>query len=72
MSFFNRKLNLFATERTRAIYAGRAERENHQNYNGKPFRSKAQKAAARREAYQHKGAWVADTAYQNHPAPKEA
>lgn len=61
----------YATERTLAQLAGRAEREALQNYNGKPYRTKAQKAQASRDARKDKdGAYRSSVPVSYHPKPK--
>jgi hypothetical protein len=60
----------YATERTRAIMEGRKEKDNLMSYNGKPFRTKAQKRIARESARRHKGTWVSSAPVSHHPRPK--
>lgn len=62
----------WATERTLAHLAGRAENTALMNHNRKPYRSKALKAQARREAVKcDDGAWRTDTPVLWHPAPRQ-
>lgn len=60
---------MFQTERTRAIAEGRPEREKLQMYNGKPYRTKAQKAQARESARKVNGTWVSNAPVTFHPMP---
>lgn len=61
------------TERTRAQWEGRAEKQQLMLWNRKPYRTKAQKHEAERRAVKcTDGAWRSDAPVSFHAAPKGA
>ena len=61
----------YATERTKAQIEGRREKESVMNYNGKPYRTKAQKQRARSTAeLWEDGVYRSNAAVSYHPTPR--